>query len=226
MTNETMSCEAIFLYGSKARGDDDRFSDTDLLGVSLDGPIMKAFDSIGVSLHVYPLDWLRDQAADGSLFLLHLVTEARPLFDPRLILEEIRSSFLFKKSYFKEVEIGCRIVASSLAVMPLDFTEQLRKRYFWGLRTALMALSAEEREPKFSSRLLEDRFSIAGLMLHIQSRNDATVSECQRFGRKVIELMGHGVLLGDGYNQEENLRYIMSLGGAPGSIAAEMLYEG
>lgn len=221
-----MPCEAIFLYGSKARGDDDRFSDTDLLGVSFDGPITKAFDSIGVSLHVYPLDWLREQAANGSLFLLHLATEARPLFDPKRMLDEVRSSFSFKQSYSKEIEIGCRVVASSLAIAPLAFSERLRKRYFWGLRTALMASSAEDREPKFSSMSLEEKFSIAGLMLHIQSRNDATLSECQRFGRKVIELMGYSVLLGDGYNREENLRYIMSLGGTPGSIAAEMLYEG
>ncbi len=220
-----MTIDAILLYGSKARGDHDRFSDTDLLAIS-DGPdINKPFDQLGTSLHIYPRQWLENQSKDGSLFLLHIVTEAVPMFDPNEILKNIQSVFKYKSNYNTDWEIGLRVVAAILALNEDEFSPIMCKRYFWGLRTALMAYAANLQSPTFSARVLERTCGIAGVGLHIQTRADATPAECQRFGRQVIEKMGFARLVADETEKSENLRYLFDFGGVGTATAAEIIYS-
>ncbi|KXU30238.1 hypothetical protein A0J57_21085 [Sphingobium sp. 22B] len=217
--------KAVILYGSKARSDHDRFSDTDLIGVSNSDEIEKPFDQLGVSLHLYPHEWLTREAKGGSLFLLHIVTEAVAMFDPFDVLSGLRSDFQYRDSYHADAEIGSRIVSAVMELEDREFTPIMRKRYFWGLRTALMADAAEKRLPKFSAKALESASKISGLSLHIQTRTDATLAECRRFGAQVLERLGVFQAPVDNEAREENLRFLFGLGGVGTATAAEIIYS-
>lgn len=216
---------AVLLYGSKARGDHDRFSDTDLLGILPSGPIKKAFDEFGVSFHLYPQDWLEREALEGSLFLLHLVSEAKVVFDPSLVFDRISSAFSYKPSYLGEIMTGCRVISAILALNEAEFSGRLRRRYFWGLRTALMAEAADQKTPHFSASALEKFSGIQNLSLHIQTRDDASFAECRRFGERVLDRMSQYVGSYSLVDRRQNLQELLASGGVGSAFGAELLYE-
>lgn len=214
---------ATYLYGSKARGDHDRFSDTDLLGVTDQKTIQKPFDKFGISFHLYPYAWLEKEAAIGSLFLLHLVNEALPIFDPGKTLENLRSKFSYKETYVPEIETGSRVVLAVLGLNEEQFTPQVRKRYFWGIRTALIARAAEMRMPTFSAKSLEASSGIEGIALHIQTRWDASLSECKRFGTRVVDQLGMSEI-SRADSPSGNFDFLIGQGGAAAAAASDILY--
>lgn len=216
---------SLLLYGSRARGDEARSSDVDLLGIVTGTSIEKSFDQSGVSLHLYPFEWMVNEARAGSLFMLHIAYEAVPIFDPLGYLDEIREAFVFKASYRADVELGCRIVAAVVALKKGNHTRRMMRRYFWGVRTALMAAAAEERSPLFSATSLEERFTIPGLASHIRDRANATPEDSERYGSAVYQrLMGRPIAL-DEHGVEDNLRFIFGLGGVATATAGEIIYD-
>jgi len=70
---------SLVVFGSYARGDDDTFSDLDLLGIVRDD---KKFSTPfrDINLSIYSLGQLRDLMKAGDLFALHLKEEGMPLF--------------------------------------------------------------------------------------------------------------------------------------------------
>jgi len=216
--------EAIVLYGSKARADGSIDSDTDLLGIARSGKIQKTYDDKGLSFHSYPLQWLIDEAAQGQLFLLHIAIEAVAIFDPMGHLDTVRQSFVYKESYANDVELGLRILYAVAELDESAFHDRIRSRYFWGLRTSLMAWAADERHPAFASESLERLSKIEGLASHIRHRRVASLNECKMFCRKVIEgLALRGAKIAQESN-EENIHQLLESGGLPGRAGAEFLY--
>jgi predicted nucleotidyltransferase len=217
--------DAIFLYGSRARGDGGRSSDVDLLGVVSSLNIEKPFDRLGISLHLYPLEWLKNQAADGSLFLSHIVHEAVPINDPLDVLGDLRQIFRFRQNYDTDIAIGCKIMLALIGLKSENVTKGIIRRYYWGLRTALMGAAANGGSPIFSASDLEKRFSIPGLANHINARNQANVEDCKHIGTKVYErLIGSSPPL-DERSVLENLNTIFNLGGVATATAGEIIYD-
>jgi hypothetical protein len=219
-----MMLRAVFLYGSKARNDDDGASDTDLMGVSEDGQIQKTLYGPRISFHCYPLDWLLRNSADGSLFVLHIVKEAAALYDPEDCLGKLKMEFKYKSDYKKEIEVGLRILRVVESLDFAGFSPRVRTRYFWGLRTAIMAAAATERRPSFSSKALEKFVGIDGLAAHVKSRRDASLADCQNIASGIIEVLSPyapGVMTSD---FEENLQFLRKLGGVGAVTSGEVLY--
>lgn len=79
---------AVWLYGSRARGTGDDFSDTDVLLVS-DGDVDEASARVhfhgarAVAVSEYSWSEMEEMAAYGSLFLHHLRLEGCPVFESR-----------------------------------------------------------------------------------------------------------------------------------------------
>ena len=216
--------QAIILYGSRARNDGEPSSDVDLLGVAEDGRIQKPYDVDGLSFHVYPLQWMLENSVQGSLFLLHVASEAKAVFDPENTLELIRKSFEYKATYNTDIETGARIVFAVTSLDESQFSDKMRARYFWGLRTAIMASAADQRQPRFASKLLEQFCGVDGLAAHIQGRRTATLSECRGFGERVIRSLGHS--FGDvfGSDTDKNLRMLLEAGGVATATAGAIVY--
>lgn len=140
---------AILLFGSRAREDNSRGSDTDLLLISPPGT--PQHKSIGhLSMFFYPWEKLTDDARNGDLFVCHIVREAKPVFDPLGQLDQLRHQFKLRKSYAREIayarDLGwflnhhARALNSSIVV----------RRMVWCIRTILIARLAERGTPAFA----------------------------------------------------------------------------
>jgi len=156
--------------------------------------------------------------------MLHIVEEARVLFDPIARLDELKNSFVYKDSYAADVETGCRIIAAVVSLPQEKMNRAIIRRYFWGMRTALMAASANERVPLFSAADLEARFAIVGLERHISLRGDARPGDCREFGLTIYQTLMGTSLPNDQRSIKQNLEFIMGLGGVATATAGEIIY--
>ena len=82
---------AVLLYGSVARGEQDAGSDVDILEVVESAT--EPFSQGQIQISPYTLARLQEMAARGSLFVRHIVDEAKPLFDPEHILNRLRAAY-------------------------------------------------------------------------------------------------------------------------------------
>lgn len=144
---------ALLLFGSRARRDEKRGSDTDLLLVVPDGePRHVSWDNVSMFLYAWP-KLLRD-AADGDLFVCHIVQEAKAVFDPTDKLSQLRANFRLRSKYD-----DLREQAADLAWFLDRFgstmnSQVVARRIMWCVRTLLIARTAELGRPTFAPREL------------------------------------------------------------------------
>jgi len=168
---------AVLLFGSRARGDSSRGSDTDLLLISPPGaPRHKS--SGHLSMFFYPWAKLVADARKGDLFVCHLTLEAKPVFDPAGRLDELRSAFRMRPNYRREIaqalDVGTMIDRFAERLDP----EAAARRMVWCVRTVLIARSAERGEPIFAPARLATTASPAAadiLISRHQRKPDATM---------------------------------------------------
>jgi hypothetical protein len=151
-----MSITAVLLFGSLAREDHIRGSDTDILLVGDDGE-PRHLSAGHLSMFYYPWAKLADDAKRGDLFLCHIVREAKALFDPEFRLQQLRSAFELRASYQFEIK-----QATDLGWFLLRYGSDINstllvKRIIWCVRTILIARSAEAGEPVFAPLTLAQR---------------------------------------------------------------------
>lgn len=186
---------AVILYGSRARGDARPESDVDLLVAKVRGSPEAPKILDGASIHFYPQDWLMRRAEQGDLFVAHVVTEGVGLYDPGDFLQRLRSGFTLKHSYKRERDVAAGVVRLLIS-RDWGFENNLRRRYFWALRTIGAAISAESGKPVFSSVALEQSLGIPGIANHVEMRENATFEQCKDFGCKVLQLNSLDKFLG------------------------------
>ena len=200
---------AVILYGSRARGSGNVNSDVDILFSDSNGNIGTPREVNGVSMHQYPQKWLLNEAESGNLFVYHVGFEGVPLFDPDKFIDVLKSAFQFKDSYVDDVHLANGIMDFVL-FKPWGSRDCLRRRYFWSIRTIIIASMAEARSPSFSAHELEAFSGVPGLESHIQHRHSATYEDCRRFGSMVADRFG----LSGATGKHELLRaWLLSRGG-------------
>jgi len=105
----------------------------------------------------YPWAQLKTKAQQGDLFVCHIVREAKPLFDPKKRLLELRDHFVLQSNYSREIgratDLGWFLIRHGSELN----SALLVKRIIWCVRTILIARSAEEKEPTFSPLALANR---------------------------------------------------------------------
>ena len=110
------------IFGSAARGDNDMFSDRDLLIVSDDdGTLreMKAkYDSVGWSSTAYSWSRLQRASDQGSLFVQHLKQESKILSDPSDRLAHLLAKYSTKASYKRESNGAASLVGTLMQHLP------------------------------------------------------------------------------------------------------------
>lgn len=181
---------AILLFGSRAREDNTRGSDTDLLLIA--SPTAPQHKSIGhLSMFFYPWEKLADDARGGDLFVCHIVREAKAVFDPTHQLDKLRSLFRLRSSYAREIaQAGALGWLLDRHAGAFD-SQVVSRRMIWCIRTILIARLAERGTPEFAPAALAASApeSAANLLQNRhQRRADATMR--QRFRHFLVQAAG------------------------------------
>jgi len=154
-----MSIVGLALYGSRAREDHDEDSDVDLLAVTTAGVPRATAAHDHIAIASYPCDEVIGSARRGDLFALHIVTEAKVLYEAWPVFEEMQRAFTYRADYGREVK-----VASDVGWFLLRYRSRFsdgrlfNEKIAWCTRTILIARAAGARRPAFSAAGLA-RFS-------------------------------------------------------------------
>lgn len=179
---------ALILYGSRARGESRMDSDVDLMLVLADDELRAPTSSRGVSLHRYPQSWLEKSARAGTLFSYHVAFEGLALDDPDDFLGRLRGLFVAKSTYEDELALGA-LVMRLLLDKDWGANFAARRRFFWALRTVLIAHSTRIGAPRFDSDILEKDSAIPGVAALINNRESAPFEACRQIGLQIIQTL-------------------------------------
>lgn len=164
-----MAILCLALYGSRARRDEEKDSDIDVFAISDDSEYrMIVKDNTNIANYPRPL--ALERAAQGDLFMLHIVSESETLYDPQDEMGNLKREFKYRPNY--DVEIG---FASDIAWMLVDHAQTsdnfsfINRRMAWCVRTMLIARAANLHLPIFSAKKLSD-FSGSNLTLPLIKR--------------------------------------------------------
>lgn len=157
--NKGLECLAVI--GSHARGDDDIYSDIDLLGVVKD--INHEMVNVKkVNLAIYSEHYLRQMMRGGDLFALHIVKEGVPLVNNSLF-QDLCDNFKYKGSYKRNIQtaylMGEMILSKQNDIINWEI---VNKRIAWCVRTYILSIMAENRTPMFS----KENIALYGFSVH------------------------------------------------------------
>ncbi|MBQ4679221.1 hypothetical protein AerOnIF3_01065 [Aeromonas dhakensis] len=151
--------KALALFGSTARHEAEFNSDIDLLGV-YDGDKIKSICIGTVSLFLYPETTLIEKMQSGDLFALHLVKESIPIYGCDT-LGGIYNCFQYKTNYYSEISNAITLAKKILSTYDsIACKRNSNKKLAWCLRTTIIALSAQNKEPIFSKKTLSEYIEI------------------------------------------------------------------
>ena len=130
--------EEIWLFGSYARGEQDQYSDIDLLVViqDCDGEEYKRIklqlsQELGMPLEwlsLYEMHKIQEMARQGSYFMWHIKQEGRQLYARGSFQKDILSNLPEYQNAWQDLEdysIICKDIRSSLAEQYVDITYEL-----------------------------------------------------------------------------------------------------
>lgn len=141
--------QALFLFGSYARGDQTPQSDIDILAVVAPSYIPPL--PIRLGLCFYTQRQLLRMAERGSLFVLHLIHEAKSIYDPQNFLDRLRETY--RPSSLRNI---CDEVEWSAKLLTTDSSSYREKREKYNrlvinlIRTFAFAKVADMGNPYFS----------------------------------------------------------------------------
>jgi predicted nucleotidyltransferase len=167
---EEHDTDAYLLYGSYARGDYESRSDVDILRITT-GRMRAPRINGQVLLHIYDLKDLLNMARQGSLFILHLIREAKPIIDPMDYLRQISAAFRKPASY---VSTAREMTAHASTLLDVDeslFATAPRRFMEVGLflcRTLMYAEHADQGSFSFSLRSLATQDDVAFMLYRIK----------------------------------------------------------
>ncbi|WP_408648028.1 anti-phage Hailong system nucleotidyltransferase HalB [Thiocapsa bogorovii] len=149
-------CRALILYGSVARGEQEPGSDIDLLAiVEQRRPNIRCGD---IQLACYTVSQLQHLARNGSLFILHLLSDGVPLRDQQDLLNRIRREYCQPVGYDELYrELHGVIAITNVASSAYDEGRSgLHRALVFAARTYIYG-EAALTEPCFSVRRLAER---------------------------------------------------------------------
>jgi predicted nucleotidyltransferase len=149
-----MAILLVILYGSRARGDAEESSDTDLL-VATTEPSARHVSEGKLSLSFYGEGELKKRAKSGDLFVAHIVNEGRLVAGEPDLFDEICRAFQLREEYGAEIanasDLGRFLIRYGAR---LQNSQLVNRRIAWVARTILIARTAEHGKPIFAAKSL------------------------------------------------------------------------
>ena len=213
---------SILLYGSRARGDAGLLADYDILVAPATGGLRSPRHFGAVSIHVYPQDWLLDEARNGSLFIMHLVREALPMFDPSGFLDKLQLQFRRRENYAGDRKLSSLIIMLLLSSR-WQRDDYLVSRMFWAMRTLVIAHSADfSTQPGFSHDQLELHSGISGLSRVLSDRTQISAKLVENIAYQLVNLLGDQTVFD--LSEDKILSRLRSIGGI--GLSTAQRFEG
>ncbi|MFM4919079.1 nucleotidyltransferase domain-containing protein [Aeromonas dhakensis] len=162
ISNINKNLQCLILFGSHARGDVDKNSDLDLLGI--DNTTQHKTVSVNkVNLSLYTLENLITMAKNGDSFVLHLIKEGKCLFGEETF-NLIKKSFQYKDSekYLEDAKAAYYLASKiydSRHDVPHSKWWLANKRISWCVRTILISILMCNRNVVFSKSALAEYLS-------------------------------------------------------------------
>lgn len=171
-----MSISALFLFGSRARGDHSNDSDIDLLAVSnVSEPMVTGIGP--ATLYHYSTDWLGAKAKQGDLFVWHIIAEALAIFDPNGVLAKLQKEFQFSSSYEDEILKASDVGWAIASLWDELSAASINRKLAWSVRTIAIARVAGSRTPAFSARALAETLGYPNIVSLVGQKDEAHLSE-------------------------------------------------
>lgn len=171
-----MSISALFLFGSRARGDHSSDSDIDLLAVSnVSEPTMTRIGP--ATLYHYSTDWLGTKAKQGDLFVWHIISEALAIFDPNDVLAQLQQEFQLSPSYEDEILKASDVGWAIVSLWDELGSSSINRRLAWSVRTIAIARAADLRTPAFSARALAETLGYPKIVSLVAQKDKSELSE-------------------------------------------------
>lgn len=154
--------KALAIFGSTARNERSFDSDIDMLGI-YDERKISSISKGNVSLFLYPESILREKMRSGDLFALHLVKESIPIYGADK-LESIYRDFKYKKDYIMEINTAIKVSRKIISIYSsLKEHKEANKKMAWCLRTIIISISAQNKNPVFSKKSLSEYIKIENI---------------------------------------------------------------
>jgi hypothetical protein len=164
--------DSFLLYGSYARGDYHLASDIDVLRITTTRGRAEHIDG-RLTIHTYDVKDLVLMAKQGSLFVLHLLREAKLLQDPRGLFSLLHAEYVAPASYVDDVKRKLRPASTLLDIKPSLFDrcpEAFMSVASFLCRTLLYAEHADRGEFSFSLRRLAEKDKVASVLCNIKNQ--------------------------------------------------------
>jgi predicted nucleotidyltransferase len=178
---------SLILFGSCARGDINEHSDVDLLALTLNNKTTKiSFDKF--IINYYSKSQLEKMTKEGSLFIWHLVTEGKILFDINNEYANIIKNFKLKENYLTErklaTEIGWLLMSKDVKNHRISVNILL-----YSIRTIVLTHLVLKNIPAFSQKSMLDNFTDPLLvkLLTLKYKNGLTKSDLKIFKEFLIK---------------------------------------
>lgn len=151
---------SMLLFGSSARGDAHKGSDIDLLCM-VEDPIFDLVRVGNIMMSIYGVKHIEAMCRQSSLFIWHLVSEGRMIFDRSGVLSSILKKFELKSDYSQEIYeatlMGWLLFSKGIESASIN---TIMKTYMYAVRTISYGLLAKDKHPCFSlcdaSKYLDD----------------------------------------------------------------------
>lgn len=181
----------LMVFGSYARGDFTLESDIDLLGITEDEFSSKVIKG-KVNISLYKKTKMKSMANNGSLFVYHLKTEGKILYDTDNWINDLfENSFSLKKHYWMEKTFSFELIKDILNNYDnINNVTYAHSKITWALRTIFSAIGAENKIPFFAKSVIKREFGSQALnfldIKYLKYRNEKLLNEIVQFSQKII----------------------------------------
>lgn len=166
---------AQFVFGSYARQDFNEKSDIDILCITEES--WQSNSSVGkINVSFFPKHNFLLSASSGDLFILHIIREAKTIYDPTSLYYQVDKAFEYKSSYNVEIsqasDLGRFLInISTNSNFDGAASRIINKRIAWCARTILIARSVAKGNPVFDARGLS-KFAGSRLIQDLLNHKD------------------------------------------------------
>ncbi|MBB5732709.1 hypothetical protein FHS61_001718 [Altererythrobacter atlanticus] len=126
------------------------------------------------------------KAREGDLFACHIAFEGVSILYGERFLGKMKSCFQWKESYQEEREMALAIL-SLTSRSDWAYNEEIRRRFFWAVRTLALTILGDRRVIDFSLESINSALKRSDIDSLFQRRENASFDECKILAEDILQ---------------------------------------